>query len=114
MDKQQKKQMVANYNERTIIGGIYSITNTATGKIILLCDTDLNNAKNRFDFSQKTSTHPHKKLQDDFKKYGVNGFTFTVLEELKKKGEQTMDEFKEDLNLLYEIWQEKLKDKDMY
>ena len=110
----KKKELQAQYKEREIIGGICAIKNTLNNKMLLLVTTDLRGSKNRFEFSQQTGSCVDMKLQNDWNAHGRNAFTFEVLEELKKKEAQTMKEFKADMEVLKEIWLDKLSDKALY
>ena len=111
MDKKTKKEMQAQYREREIIGGVYIIRNTSKNKLFLDADTDINGSKNRFEFAVKTGSCVHPKLQNDW----VGGqFVFEVLEELKKGEAQSLTEFKEDIDLMKQIWLEKLSGENLY
>ena len=114
MEKQNKKEKMAEYKERKVTGGIYTIQNSITGKLLLLSTCDLQGSKNRFIFSQKTGSCINIKLQDDYNEYGANAFVFDVLEDLEKKETQTAREFTEDMKILLELWTEKLKDGMLY
>jgi len=113
-DNKTKKELIARYKEREIIGGVYAIKNTLNDKMLLGAVTDLNGIKNRFDFSQKTGSCIDLKLQRDWSKQGSEQFVFEVLEELKKGETQTEKGFKADIALLKEMWLEKLSDRDFY
>ena len=114
MDNKSKKELQAQYKEREIIGGICAIKNTLNNKILLEGTTDLQASKNRFEFSQKTGSCVHMKLQSDWSKQDGGQFIFEVIEELKKGDTQTAEEFKADIDVLMEIWLEKLSDRDLY
>lgn len=53
-------------------------------------------------------------MQEDWKKFGADAFSFEVVEELEKEDAQSMDEFKEDLEVLLEIWLDKFGDRQSY
>lgn len=53
------------------------------------------------------------KLQKDWDKFGGKAFTFEVLDELKKKPDQELKDFAEDLKTLEEMWRDRL-DGDEY
>ncbi|MGV8906972.1 MAG: GIY-YIG nuclease family protein [Acetobacterium sp.] len=105
---QTKKESLAAYKERKIVGGIYIIRNSDAGKILLGSATDLPGRKNRFDFSKKTNSCVDLKLQKDWIILGKEKFVFEVLEELEKGETQSMSEFKEDIDVLKLLWMEKL------
>ena len=112
MDKQNKKEMLAAYKERKVIGGICAIKNIANGKMLLLSVLDLQGYKNRFGFSQATGGCINVRLQKDWEKFGADSFVLETLEELVKKETQTLKEFSDDIKTLKEIWLEK-PDPDM-
>ena len=103
-DNKTKKEILAQYKEREIIGGIYVIKNTLNNKIFLDSSADLKGSQNRFDFAQKTGVCVHIKLQNDWNKQGGGQFIFEILEELKKNETQTADEFKAYINILKDFY----------
>ena len=109
-----KKELQVQYKERKIIGGVYIIRNTLNNKLLLGATGDLQSSKNRFDFEQKTGSCVDMKLQKDWAAQGSSSFTFEVLEELEKGETQTQTEFKADIDLLKEIWIEKLSNENLY
>ncbi len=114
MEKQSKKELLAAYKERAIIGGVYAIKNTANGKILLQSAADLYGCKNRFEFAQKTGGCAALQLHEDWKIFGAVAFTFEILEQLEKKDTQTLKEFSQDIEVLKEIWLEKLAAIELY
>ncbi|MCL2336211.1 MAG: GIY-YIG nuclease family protein [Firmicutes bacterium] len=113
-EQKTKKELQAQYKEREIIGGVYAIRNTLNNKMLLLAATDLQGSKNRFEFARKTGSCVDLKLQKDWTKQGAGSFAFEVLEELKKGAAQTAKEFKADIDVLKEIWLDKLSDRELY
>jgi len=76
--------------------------------------SDLLAVANRFRFMQGTNSSFNLKLQKDWSEQGGKTFSFEVLEELKKGETQNDTEFKADIELLKEIWLEKLNGKAFY
>jgi membrane carboxypeptidase/penicillin-binding protein len=113
-DKKTKKEILAQYKEREIIGGVYAITNALNNKSLLEATTDLRQSKNRFDFSQSTGSCVHMKRQSDWNEQNGKQFVFEVIDELKKNETQTVEEFKADIDMLKKIWADKLSDREMY
>lgn len=114
MDKLSKKELLAKYKERKVVGGVFAVRNSANNKMLVQSATNLQAAKNQFEFSQQTGGFTHMKLQEDWKKYGNSVFTYEVLEELEKKETQTDKEFSEDIKVLEQMWLEKLSSYDLY
>jgi hypothetical protein len=109
-----KKQMLATYKERVVLGGVYAITNTFTGKKLVEATQSLAGSRNRFEFSQTTGSAVSLRLQADWNTYGAASFTFEVLEELEKGETQTPREFANDLKTLKEMWLEKGDPAELY
>lgn len=112
--EKRKKEFIIEYKERPVSGGVYKITNTMSGKYLLMNDIDLKSTKNRFDFGVKTNMGMHPKMAKDWKEFGANSFTFEVLEEIDMKETQSKKEFKEDLKVLEEMWAEKFDASNRY
>ncbi len=109
MDKQSRKDIAAQYKTRTMTGGVYCIRCTETGQVWLHKTTDMQGSKNRHTFSLSTKTCPEPSMLKDWKAYGSEAFKFEVLEELTKKETQTAEEFASDIEVLFEMRQEKQK-----
>jgi hypothetical protein len=104
----KRKEMLREYKERKITGGIYLIKNSGGGKSVLGSTEDLEGSRNRFDFSKKTGMCADKRIEDSWKSLGADAFSFEVLEEIPKGATQTDREFGQDLKEYKEIWHEKL------
>jgi hypothetical protein len=111
---QNKKQLIAEYKNRKQIGGICKITNIQTKRVLVYIATDIEAAKNLFDFSKKTGSCINPKLENDWTKYGSDLFTFEIIEKLEKNIEQTSKEFTEDLNELLKMYIQSLSNENMY
>lgn len=114
MEKQFRREKVAEYKERKVVGGVYVLKNTENGKQLLLSAADLQGSRNRFTFSQQTNSCIQPKLQKDWETFGKESFQFEVLEELEKKETQTAEEFAADVKILEELWREKLQGNTLY
>ena len=110
----KRKEILAQYKEREIIGGVYLVKNTIINKSLLDVTADLQSIKNRFEFAQKTGSCVYPKLQKDWSEFGHEAFVFEVLEELKKGDAQSDAGFKADIAFLKEIWLEKLQNEELY
>jgi hypothetical protein len=103
-----RKELKQRYEQRKIVGGVYLIKNTQSGKSLLEAATDLRGSRNRFDFAQKTGSCVDMRIQQEWKKWGADAFVFEVLEEHEKGNSQTMEEFQSDISVLKDLWGEKL------
>jgi len=113
-ENRTKKDMQSEYKEREIIGGVFAIKNTQSGKMLLDAAVDLQSSKNRFEFAKKSGSCINMKLQADWNACGGECFAFEVLEELKKGETQTQAEFNADIKLLKKMWLEKSAKEDLY
>ena len=114
MEGNARKDLKSQYKDKEMIGGVYQIRNTKNGKLFLDAATDINSIKNRFEFSVKTGSCVNMKLQKDWAEQGAGIFAFDVLEEIKKTEAQSNAGFKADVELLREMWLEKLSGEDFY
>lgn len=112
--KRSKKEIQLEYKQRKIIGGIYAITNTSSGKILLESALNLASSRNKFQFSQNTGSCISPKLQKDWNEFGHLSFKFEVLEEIEKKEDQSDKQFSEDVKLLEDLWREKYDVDQLY
>ena len=104
-----KKEWKDAYRGRTVVGGVFCIRCGATGERWLHATDDLRGSRNRFSFSVATELCPEPAMADSWKVHGPASFTFEVLEELEKKESQTDREFAGEIEVLLELWREKLK-----
>jgi hypothetical protein len=103
-----KQELRNSYRERPVIGGIYAIKNTTTGRMLIASSANIQGAENRFVFAADSPTSLNFKLLPDVREYGIDAFAFEVLEKLEKKAEQSSEEFAADLEVLLELWREKI------
>ena len=114
MNPQNKKDLVNAYKQRKQVGGIYAVTNTKTGKALVLATADVGGIQKRYEFNELMGGCFHPKLLKDAKTYGNDAFQLTVLEEIERKDTQSDRDFKDDLDTLLEMWLEKYDPKDRY
>lgn len=107
LDKEKKREIINEYKQKTITGGVYKITNRQSGKCLIKGEIDLLSFKNRFDFSMKVGSCLLPKLQSDYERLGSDAFDFEILQEIKKKEEETSAQFREKLKKLEEEWNER-------
>ena len=114
MEKKSRKEMQAQYREREVIGGVCAIRNTLRNKALIEAATDIQGSRNRFEFAMKTGSCVHPKLQGDWAEQSGANFAFETLEELKKADGQSAKEFEADIEVLRQIWLEKLAGEYLY
>ena len=107
MEHLDKKALIAQYKLRKITGGVFSITNTATGKRHIDAGTDLQGLENRLNFAKMTNTPYSTALTKDWNEYGPQVFELEILETLEKKDSMTDKEFRQEVETLLDMWLEK-------
>lgn len=114
MDKQQKRQVAAEYKKRMQEGGVYAIRCIMNDKQILLSTADLAGSENRFKFAQSTGGCVHPKLREDWSRYGGAGFAFEVIETLRQQETQTDAEFHKEIEELLDMLISQINPKALY
>jgi group I intron endonuclease len=94
------------YKDAPKQAGIYTITNTANGKILLGSSKNLHGPLNRHKFMLAHGSHWNKALQDDWRKFGAEAFKFEVVEVIEPKDDPNFN-LDDELTLLEQIWIEK-------
>ncbi|GKU75928.1 DUF2087 domain-containing protein [Paenibacillus sp. L3-i20] len=125
-DKATRKELIADYQERARIMGVYQIVNNSNGRIYIGGSTNMDGLWNKEKFMLELGSHTNKKLQKDWKQFGADQFTFLVLETVKNDGtirydyKDVFDEngkelgdvakrYKRDVETLKEHWLNKLQ-----
>jgi len=109
VEKLSKKVLKEQYKNRAMIGGIYCIKCNDNNAIWFRATTDMKGSKNRFAFSVAINSCPETCMIEEWNMHGASTFCFEILEQLQKKETQTEQEFSDDVNILLELWNEKLK-----
>ena len=111
-----KKELIAKYKQTLPDAGMYRIVNIQTGKFYLGSAMDLKGKKNRLQFAKMTATVATfpMVMAADIKQYGFDAFSFEILEGIKPKPEMNVDDVREELKILEELWREKLEDEEQY
>ena len=104
----RRKEIINEYKERKLRGGVYTITNTLNGKYLIDYTTNLQSVQNRYQFALATGSTLHPRLRKDWGELGAKAFTLEVLEELEQKPEQSQAEFMDYLKTLEQLWRANL------
>lgn len=109
MDTTKRKELKAAYREQKIIGGVYSIQCGSAQQVWLKSTKNLAGQQHKFEFAISINACPEPCMRAAWEQYGAAAFSLTVLESLQKGATQTEQEFSDDLALLLEMWQDKLR-----
>ncbi len=112
MDASKRKELMDAYKSRVLSGGVYCIECSGNNRKWIKSTTDMEGAKNRFNFSMSIKSCPEPSMRREWNEYGIDSFSFVVLEELRQKETQTSEEFADDIKVLHEIWIDKCKQED--
>ncbi len=109
-DKKNRRAAIAAYKEkaREEVGGLYRIVNTKNGwQSELIATPNLAGQRNRFQFGKDTNACFDRAAEAQWKEYGAEAFEFVEVEQLAKKPDMSVQEFREELEALLEIWKGK-------
>jgi len=102
-----KKELKNKYKQTLLPMGVYQIKNTVNGKIFIGSSKNLPGKLNSQKFQLDLGSHMNTELQNDYTNFGSDNFTFEVLDYLEPKEDINYD-YTEDLEVLKEMWIEKL------
>jgi len=109
-----RKNLINEYKQRKIVGGVYRLTNTRNGMYFLDYAANIQAKQNSFNFMVSSGSCFHYKLKEDWEAFGGKAFIFEILETIEKKEEQSQDEFIDDLKILEHMWSEKFDEFSKY
>ena len=112
MDKQTKKQMVAEYMQRKPDMGVFMIRSKSENKCHVEAAKDFRSKMNGSLVKLEAGSHPNLELQQDWTARGKEQFDMCILEKLEPKKEEENKDYTQDLNLLKELWMEKLLEEE--
>jgi hypothetical protein len=103
-----RKDLIREYKETPRRMGVFQIVNLKNDKVFVVSSLNLDGMLNRQRFQLELKGHPNKSLQQDWNEFGAENFVFEVLEELPPRESPAYD-YKEDLEVLEDLWLEKLE-----
>ena len=115
-DATRRKQLTTDYKRTATAAGVYCIRNTATGRALFGATTNLPSVGNRLAFARSTRSPSalDPRLKTDVEQYGVDAFTFEILEVLEPASEGTAADVRRDLEALESLWRERLDPAQLY
>ncbi|RJE88840.1 DUF2087 domain-containing protein [Paenibacillus sp. 1011MAR3C5] len=125
-DKAARKAMTAEYQERVRAMGVYGIKNNMNGRMYIGASTNMDGLWSKEQFILGLGSHMNKKLQQEWKQFGREAFTYLILETVKTEEDIRYDyrdvydtegnelasvarDYKRKVERLKEEWLEKLK-----
>lgn len=107
MEPGKKKELKAAYKDAPEIGGIYCVQCGGNRHKWIKSTRDIDSLQRRFAFAVSTRSCPDPAMRKEWSEYGIESFSLTVLEPLKKGELQSAKAFCDDLATLLALWLEK-------
>ena len=103
-----KAELKRKYKQTLTPMGIYIIKNLVNGKIFIGKSKNIPGRINRHKFDLERNAENIQDLQKDYNQFGLENFSFEILDQLEPKEDPTYN-YTEDLTVLEELWLEKLQ-----
>ncbi|NPV93186.1 MAG: DUF2087 domain-containing protein [Firmicutes bacterium] len=104
----ERRRLKNDYQQNPPPGGVYQIRNLADGRVLVGSGVNLSGAMNRSRFELDRGVHPNQELQQDWNRFGPEGFSFESLESFTRDGHPGGD-LAEEVRAAETRWLEKLK-----
>ncbi len=111
----RRKALLQDYKENPPAMGVWAVTNTAEGKVLLGASPNAQGRLNRERFALENGSHFNKTLVADWRRLGCEAFTFEVLDTLDASDDPDSDPA-EELETLRQMWLDRLglSDEQLY
>jgi len=103
-----KAELKRAYKDNPPAAGIYRITNTVNGRVLLGKGMNVRGILNSQQAQLQFGSHRNRDLQQDYNQFGADRFIFEVIDRLETT-DRTQERLREDLAALEELWLEKLQ-----
>jgi hypothetical protein len=110
----KRKELLEQYKARAVTGAVVRVVNRKNGRFSLLVTDDLRGEINRLNFSKMTDSPLKPSMAADWKEFGRDAFELEEIDHLEKKPEQTLEEFRAELEVLYSLWDERFPAEGRY
>lgn len=104
----RKKELKEQYKQMKSDMGLIAIINNETDEHYLIPSQDTKAMMNRIRFQLDLGGFKDKHVQRQWKELGEGSFTIKVLEKLEYDKDESKTDYKEDLEVLKMMWEEKL------
>lgn len=108
MDTDIRRRLKDEYKHKLNIGAVYVLECSGNHSRWIRSTTDIQGIRNRFQFAASMKVCPDPATRSECDQYGCDSISLAVLEELQMKEGQTAGEFSDDIELLRELWTQKL------
>jgi hypothetical protein len=105
-----RKELKNEYKEMKFTMGVFQIRNTVNNKIFIESSNDLKAIWNRHRFQLNFGNHPNEALQQEWKEYGEDKFSYEILGEIKHT--ETPGDYSKEIKLLEKMYIEELQPYD--
>ena len=99
----RRKEIIKEYKERKLLGGVYKITNTLNEKYLINHVANLKRVQNQFQFAINTGGAIDPRVRKDWEEQGAKTFKLEILEELEQREDQTQAQFMDELKTLEQL-----------
>lgn len=104
----RKRELKQKYKQMKPEMGIFAIKSKSNNKYYIEANSDVKSKINRAKFQLDFGSYPNRELQKEWKEFGETNFDIEILEKLEYDKDESKIDYKEELQLLQMIWEEKL------
>jgi hypothetical protein len=113
MDSARKKELKELYKQMKPDMGIIMVKSKTENKCYIQATQDINSCINSTARKLDVRAHPNKELQKEWLERGADAYSIEVLDRLDYDKDGIKTDYTEDLEMLLEIWKEKLAAQNM-
>ncbi|HCP14200.1 MAG TPA: hypothetical protein DIT32_00180 [Peptococcaceae bacterium] len=106
---ERKKELREQYKAMQLPMGLFAVRTADKKKYYLVTTVNLKGKMNSVAFQLKNGGLPNKALQKEYIERGADGFVIEILQELEYDKDESKTDYKEELDILKLIWEEKLQ-----
>lgn len=108
---EQRKALKDQYKESPRQAGVYRLLNTVNGKSLIGSAVNLSSVQSKIDFMRNTKVTGmlDRRIDKDLSEFGIEAFSYEVLEALDPTPDMTAAEIKADLATLEALWRERFE-----
>jgi len=110
MDKEKRNQLRAESDKILMARmGVFQLKNNINGKILLGSSSNPESKMGRIRMELNDGSYFNRSLQEDWRQYGEESFTFELLDRLEPVEGQSLADSALELEVMLELWLEKLQ-----